>query len=51
MYSSEALPEISKHSHSFKFYSLLGKPVAKISIPAPFSDFANGEVVARIETL
>jgi hypothetical protein len=42
MYSSEALPAIAKHSHSSKFFELLGNPIARIQIPALFSGFVKG---------
>jgi hypothetical protein len=41
MYSSEALPEIPKHSHSSKFISLLANPIAKIQIAIPFEGFES----------
>lgn len=51
MYSSEAMPEIPKHSHSSKFFALLDTPVSKISISNPFIGFEDGQMPTLIETI
>ena len=39
MYTSELLPEVPIHSHSFKAFSILSSPIAKIVIQPVFSGY------------
>jgi hypothetical protein len=39
MFASEELPEVPLYSHSYKSFTLVGDPIAKIVIPSTFSGF------------
>lgn len=51
MFSSEELPEVPTHSHSFRFYTLLGAPLAKLAIPSTFGGFHAPTVEVHMHSL
>ncbi len=51
MYSSELLPELLPHSHSFSCLKLVGKPIAKLVIPLSYSGFEEDVVKVKIGTV
>ena len=41
MYSVEAVPQVSRHSHSFRSLTLLGDPVGLLRIPSNYGGFSG----------
>ena len=48
MYSSELFPELLPHSHSAHCLKLVGKPIARLTIPFPFSGFSSETFKVKI---
>lgn len=51
MFASEELPEVPIYSHSSKSLTLVGPPVAKITIPSTFRGFDRDEVAVKIKSM
>lgn len=51
MYASESLPNVPIHSHSYKSFTLLEDPVAKINIPSVYNGFDTDEIEVSIADL
>jgi hypothetical protein len=41
MYSSELFPELQSYSHSAVCLQLIGNPIARLTVPYPFSGFTS----------
>lgn len=39
MFAAEELPEVPIYSHSYKSFTLVGDPIAKIEIPSVWGGF------------
>jgi hypothetical protein len=48
MYSSELFPELPSYSHSAHCLQLIGKPIARITVPFPFTGFTSEVVRVKI---